>query len=102
MDTTAFQVHHFWWGLILIVIAFVLTFIVKRKKQSGKKYKGLMWAMFLNYGVGFIIALDDVIQHVVQIWIPTYLSPLHNLYVATLYKIEWIQRLNQWADSLFR
>ena len=100
-DVTAFSIHHFYYGILLMLIAFPFLFIAKRRKIMGKSWKWarrLAWTLVV---VGLIILSDDFYQHDRQIKDPTYLSPIHNLYGATLYRLEWVRKLNTWADNLF-
>lgn len=89
MTGTPFEIHHFYWGLILTVIGFVLLFALP--------ICGLILCI-----IGLILIIDDIIQHYIQQKKPEYRSIIHRIYVSTLYKLEWIQKLNAWADNLFK
>jgi hypothetical protein len=68
---------------------------------SGDKTERRRKIALFIIGLGFIIVGDDVIQHYIQYTNPGYRSPLHQLYGATLYKWEWMRKLNEWADKIF-
>ena len=89
MTGTPFEIHHFYWGLILLVIGFVLLFALP--------VVGLVISI-----IGLILIVDDIIQHFIQQKRPEYRSIIHRLYGATLYRLEWVQKLNTWADNLFK
>jgi len=76
--------------LIIWLIAFGLIFL-----------EGVpLWSIYLLFAIGFLIMLDDAIQHIRQRKDRAYRSPLHNLYGKYLWPIPWIQALNKWFDDL--
>jgi len=77
-----FEVHHMYYGLAGMALGIYL--------QNP-----------IVFAIGFIIFLDDVIQHYKQVKDAEYHSPLHVLYGKYLYPVPWIQRLNKWADNMF-
>jgi len=89
MTGTPFEIHHFYWGIILLVIGFILIFYAP------------VFGIILSI-LGLILVIDDEYQHYRQRRQPEYRSPIHRLYGSTLYKLKFIQRLNAWADDLFR
>jgi hypothetical protein len=51
--------------------------------------------------LGLLLCIDDAYQHMRQKTEPNYTSIIHRLYGATLWKLEWVRRLNAWADNWF-
>ena len=76
------EIHHLYYGIALMGL-------------------GIYLHNPIVFGIGFIIFLDDVIQHAKNVKNPEYHSPLHVLYGKYLYPVPWIQRLNKWADNMF-
>ena len=90
----AFMVHHFYYGLIILFIGFILIF----KRNNRKQYiTGIILCT-----LGLWITTDDVVQHIVQIWHPEYHSFLHRFYIDTFYNIEWIRNFNDWLDGVLK
>ena len=81
-------IHHFYIGLVLLLIGFILI------------WKVLWLAIFLLI-VGLILIIDDAYQHIIQRWKPEYLSPLHKVYGKIYRKYKWIRKLNKFFDKLF-
>jgi len=90
-DYTPFEAHHFYWGVILLVIAFILTFIEAIP----------IWIIYSLDVIAFALIIDDIYQHIRQRKDRAYHSPIHILYGKYLWKIPWIQKLNKWVDKLF-
>jgi hypothetical protein len=86
--------HHAYLAFLLMLVGFVA--LIEGKKTE--KRKKIATVIIL---VGLIIFCDDVYQHYRQYDDPTYLSPLHQLYGATLYHIKLIRDLNTWMDKIF-
>lgn len=65
-------------------------------------YSTNVWYMLLNL-TGWLIYLDDFIQHTVQWKNPDYHSPLHVFVyrVLKINKIQWIKDFTNWIDKLF-
>ena len=86
------EVHHLYYGVILIILGIILWCLL-----SG------LWTLitfpFFFFGVWF--AADDIYQHVRQIWQPEYQSSLHRWFVRELYPNPIIRKLNIWLDKIF-
>ena len=81
--------HHFYLGLMLVIIAFVMIWIY-------------WYFAVLLFFAGTVLLLDDFYQHVRQQIDPDYCSPLHRWYAKYLWqKYAWIRKLNEWIDELF-
>ena len=91
MMTDFIGFHHFYLGWILILIGFLILMYGPKTKRNRN-----IALFFLT--AGFLIMGDDILQHIIQYTDPNYRSPLHKLYGATLYKIGFIQKLNEWFD----
>jgi len=89
-DYTPFEAHHFYWGLLLILIAFILIFVECIP----------LLIIYIGFGLGVILMVDDAIQHIKQRKDRTYHSPIHQFYGKYLWPIPWIQKLNKWVDNL--
>jgi len=76
--------HHGYLGIILLIIAFA----VKLKA----------WLKYLLIFLAIVLLIDEVIQIVTD---NQYGGILHNIYIATLYKIPFIKQFNIWLDGLF-
>ncbi len=87
-------VHHFFVGVLLFVVGFII--LVTGKKTERRK----RIAVFIM-GVGLAICFDDAYQHYRQYTDPSYRSLLHVLYAETLWKLEVVQKINRFFDSLF-
>lgn len=88
MDAVGF--HHFYIGLALILIGFLLL-IFKRKRNLALVFVIL----------GLYICGDDFYQHVMQLTDPAYRSPLNKLYRSTLGQIGFVAWLNVLIDKIF-
>jgi hypothetical protein len=86
--------HHAYLGLVLLLIGFIAII-------SGVKTKRRKRIATIILLLGFIIFFDDVWQHYKQFTDPSFRSPLHRLYGATLYHITLIRDLNAWMDKIF-
>jgi cupin superfamily acireductone dioxygenase involved in methionine salvage len=89
MDAKGF--HHFYFGLLLCLTGFLLLVFTQ---TNSSVYVGLFVA-------GDLIMLDDFVQHWIQRTRPTYRSIFHRLYGATLWRIAWIRKLNEFFDKMF-
>jgi len=89
-DYTPFEPHHFYWGIILMLIGFVLIFV---------ETISVWWSISIM-GIGFIMVVDDAIQHIMQRKNRAYHSPIHILYCKYIYPIPWVKELNDWADKI--
>lgn len=90
-DYTPFEAHHFYWGIIILLIFFILIFVEILP----------IWIIYSGFGIGIILITDDAYQHIRQRKDKSYHSPIHILYGKYLWKIPWVQKLNKWVDKLF-
>jgi type IV secretory pathway VirB3-like protein len=81
-------VHHAYLGLFLVLIGFLFIWI----------YLPLAYVLTL---IGFIIFIDDFIQHIKQKDNPQYTSFLHNLFGKYLWKYELIRKITNLFDKIF-
>jgi len=89
LNQDAFMLHHFWYGIILMVVGFILVF-------------NYAMAGFSLGVLGFIIAMDDMWQHFRQHWDEEYHSPLHRFYITYVYnRFQFIRTVNTWLDNIF-
>ena len=76
------QPHHGYYGDGLTVVGVLLNW----------------WPLVL---VGFLLRLDDTYQHGRQVFSdPAYQSLVHRWYVRFLAPLQWVHRLEVWADGL--
>jgi hypothetical protein len=87
--------HHFYIGILFLLTGFIILITGSKTERRRKIALAIMF-------LGLVIATDDTIQHYKQYIDPTYRSPLHILYGATLYKIPLIRSLNTWFDNLLK
>ena len=80
--------HHFYLGIALAVVGFILM-------GASWYYVGLFTIL-----TGLLVIIDDVWQHFKQRVDPDYHSPLHRLYEAIYSKFAFIRWLNKIADKL--
>ena len=80
MTFRAGEAHHLYWGLGLMVFGALL---------------GGIWGWVCG-GVGAILVVDDLAQH----FLGVDPSPIHRFYVAYLWPIPVVQRLNRWLDKV--
>ena len=83
-------VHHFYIGLILGLIGFLLIFTPCPA-----------WIVWTLIGLGLILMLDDAYQHLRQRKEPEYHSPIHRLYGWFYSRIGFLRKLNRIIDKLF-
>jgi len=77
------EIHHLYIGLALVVLGTVFH------------------STFLAI-VGDVLAVDDSVQHLIQVVAnPKFQSPIHLLYATYLWPIPWVQALNKWVNNLF-
>jgi membrane-bound ClpP family serine protease len=81
-------VHHAYLGLFLILVGFLFIWI----------FLPLAYILTL---IGFIIFIDDFIQHIKQKDNPQYTSFLHNLFGKYLWKYELIRKITNLFDKIF-
>ena len=84
-------VHHFYYGMLLILVAFILAMLRKRRKI----------VTIILFVLGFIITADDGYQHLRNELEPEYRSPIHNLYGVIYRKSSLIRKANRWLDKVF-
>jgi hypothetical protein len=86
------EAHHLYWGVGLIALGAAL-------------WLALPWPWCLLAVpivlVGSWCAVDDIYQHVRQLWQPDYQSSLHRWFVRELYPNPIVRKLNIWLDHLF-
>lgn len=86
--------HHFYLGIILLIIAFLLLFT---KVNDA--------LVIVTAIAATILCVDDFFQHWKQYRTstpdPNYKSPLHRLYIYFLYNVSIIRKLNDFFDKLF-
>jgi len=80
-------IHHFYIGLVIALLGFILIWKV-------------LWLAISLLIIGFILMIDDAMQHIIQRWKPEYLSPLHKMYGKIYAKCKWIRKLNYFFDKL--
>jgi hypothetical protein len=97
--------HHFYLGIITIVIGQIFV-LIGFSMLISDKYE--IWAcnVFAITGyilcvVGLVEEIDDWRQHKIQKTNPDYRSPLHRLYAKTLWRIKWVQSINAFMDRIF-
>lgn len=83
-------VHHFYLGVLFLLVAFVLLVFVGHKTEGD-----------LFFMIGLVIVIDDYYQHRRQLVEPSYRSPLNRLFVATLWRIGFVRRLTGIVDRIF-
>ena len=83
-------VQHFYIGMLLLLVAFVLLVFVERKTEGD-----------LLFMIGLIVVTDDYYQHRRQLDEPTYRSPLNRLFAATLWRLGFVRWLTSIADKVF-
>jgi hypothetical protein len=97
--------HHFWIGIIGIVIGLILLTIGFCLTVYTQAAIWICWTLLISGAIevilGLVICVDDLYQHIRQRKEPAYRSPLHRFYGAKFWNVGWIQRLNQWADKKF-
>jgi len=82
--------HHFYFGVLLMLIAFFLIFT-----------QAALWIVLILGGLGFVIAFDDFIQHIIHRRNPAYRSPLHRLGGWFLKRIKAARTLLRVLDWIF-
>jgi membrane-bound ClpP family serine protease len=81
-------VHHAYLGLFLILVGFLFIWI----------FLPLAYILTL---IGFIIFIDDFIQHIKQKDNPQYTSFLHSLFSKYLWKYELVRKITNLFDKIF-
>jgi len=84
-------VHHFYYGMVMILVAFVLAMLRKRKKILT----------IILFVLGFIIAGDDGYQHIRHEVDPAYRSPVHKFYNIFYERSSALRKFNHWLDGVF-
>ena len=78
--------HHFYWGIIVLVIGFAVLFPLPRSQWA--------WCL-IPFAIGLHWIIDDIYQHIRQKWEPEYVSPVHRWYWAVL---TWmLRRTTPWS-----
>jgi len=82
--------HHLYVGLLLLLIAWLSSLTGCAPSVS--------WFL---YGIGLILAIDDILQHWIQASNKYYQSPVHVVVCSLFYDVPWIKRVSLWLDRLF-
>jgi hypothetical protein len=89
-DVRLRQPHHGYYGDALMLFGLLCQYVLG---PSG-------WPAAV---LGFAFRLDDTYQHAKQVFgEPGYQSVVHRAYVRYLWPLEWVQRLDRWANALLR
>ena len=83
--------HHLYWSLILMALAGPWM------RSDDLVVFCIAYAL---EALGLAVAVDDVYQHHRQVKDPAYHSPVHNWYGRTLYRYEWVKRLNEFVSKM--
>ncbi len=78
-------VHHFYIGLLFILLGFLLVFSYK------------VWSLILVIS-GLILCIDDYYQHFNG---QDYTSPIHKLFAKYLWKYKLVRDITEFFDKLF-
>ena len=68
------QIHHYWLGVLLLATGLLLQSLPVAR-----------WVPLAFEWCGVALILDDALQHVVQLFRPSFRSPIHLLYRHLIY-----------------
>lgn len=87
--------HHYYYGVLMIALAYALSTLMAT---------WIFWSLTV---MGFILIVDDLYQHAMNVQDTSYESPIHKLYVKYLHRTRmyictyvWPLSLWTWDDNL--